>query len=59
MNWTVWSLWGLLTLCGIVLVGLLIFPAFGLGAAVVVWIAMAVLIGIMVRGLSRAANFRR
>lgn len=59
MSWTMWLLWGLLTLCVLVLVGLLVAPAFGLGAAVATWLAMAILIGIMVRGLYRAARFRR
>lgn len=53
-----WLLWGLFGLCGIVLVGFVVLPAFGLGVAVVAWLAMAVLIGIMVRRLFGTKNFR-
>ena len=56
-DWMMLMLWLLLGLCSVAVIGLLVLPALGWIAATVAWLAMAVLVGILVRALFRAANF--
>ena len=58
-DWTMLLLWLMLALCSVALVGFLVLPTFGWIAATVAWVAMAALIGVVVRSLSQAANLRR